>query len=199
MEWPFRGREGHRIDPLSQISMSCFRLVDCNVDVKSTKVEMDDSIRASTDESADEMPATQPSERYLRLLRLQTQIQFARQRVSFCSRSAKRQHISSISSESSLSGSFVITKSAKSRGRSNVRKTQDQADRKTANCPWKRTANQCKGDSAYAIYRSVPKTKKAIASIYTPAECNNDIRFVFPRQFVEKAQVAVTAGRMDDN
>ncbi|KAF1785037.1 hypothetical protein GQ600_8184 [Phytophthora cactorum] len=60
---PFVGREGHRIDPLSQISMSCFRLVDCNVDVKSTKVEMDDSIRASTDESADEMPATQPSER----------------------------------------------------------------------------------------------------------------------------------------
>eukprot|EP00644_Phytophthora_capsici_P012022 jgi/Phyca11/106288/e_gw1.12.317.1 len=39
--------------------------------------------------------------------------------------------------------------------------------------------------------RTVPKTKKAIAGIYTQAECNSDIRFVFPKEFVEKCRGAI--------
>ncbi|KAG6949741.1 hypothetical protein JG688_00014499, partial [Phytophthora aleatoria] len=36
--------------------------------------------------------------------------------------------------------------------------------------------------------RDVPKTKKAIAGIYTADEYTTDVRFVFPRQFVQKRQ-----------
>ncbi|KAF1794899.1 hypothetical protein GQ600_14692 [Phytophthora cactorum] len=42
----------------------------------------------------------------------------------------KRQHVSSSSSESSSSGCFVISKSAKSRGRPQIRKKQGNAEKK---------------------------------------------------------------------
>ncbi|KAG2984347.1 hypothetical protein PC121_g8490 [Phytophthora cactorum] len=39
--------------------------------------------------------------------------------------------------------------------------------------------------------QDAPMTKKAIAGIYTADECTTDVRFVFPRQFVQKAKTAI--------
>ncbi|KAG6950205.1 hypothetical protein JG688_00014258 [Phytophthora aleatoria] len=39
--------------------------------------------------------------------------------------------------------------------------------------------------------RDAPKTKKAIAGIYTAEECTTDVRFIFPRQFVQMAKTTI--------
>ncbi|KAG2987178.1 hypothetical protein JG687_00016546 [Phytophthora cactorum] len=39
--------------------------------------------------------------------------------------------------------------------------------------------------------QDAPMTKKAIAGIYTADECTTDVRFIFPRQFVQKAKTAI--------
>lgn len=135
---------------------------------------------------------------------------------------SKRQHISSSSSESSQSGSFVITKSAKSRGRPQVRKKQGKAEKKQRIENSKKKASKLvQGtlapvpsvrniakllDNNYTYedakkvlpnltIRAVPKTKKANAGIYLEDECICDVRFVFPKQFVEKCLAAVAAFR----
>ncbi|ETL39302.1 hypothetical protein L914_09292 [Phytophthora nicotianae] len=131
---------------------------------------------------------------------------------------AKRLHVSSGSSEFSQTGSFVISKSTKSRGRPQVRKKQGNAEKKQRVERGKRNATKLiqgtlapvpnlrniirllDNDYTYGVakrilpnlsIRAVPKTKKSIAGIYTPTECNSDIRFVFPKQFVEKCQAAI--------
>ncbi|KAG1709717.1 hypothetical protein DVH05_020371 [Phytophthora capsici] len=140
----------------------------------------------------------------------------ATETTKICSSLSKRQHISSSSSESS--GSFIVSKSARNRGRPKVRKNQGKAAKRQRVDQGKQTATKLVQGTLAPVpsvrniaklldadynyedthhvllaltIREVPKTKKAIAGIYTTAECNNDVRFVFPLSFVEKSQAAI--------
>ncbi|ETM99556.1 hypothetical protein PPTG_18826 [Phytophthora nicotianae INRA-310] len=128
----------------------------------------------------------------------------------------KRAHETSGSSESSES--FRITKSASSRGRPKVRQKQKHAQKKQRMKEERAKANklvQGKLAPVQSVHRmlaqfdvadsyedaqrglavisecTIPKSKKAIAGNFADDECEVNIRYVFPEEFVMKAQSAI--------
>ncbi|KAG2928466.1 hypothetical protein PC117_g14305 [Phytophthora cactorum] len=132
----------------------------------------------------------------------------------------KRQPTSSASEglDAPRRASFTISKSAKSRGRPKVRKQQKVSQKKSQMYRGKQKAmklvqetlapvpslsnlvkvldedcsyNDLKKSMQILLERSLPQTKKAIAGMFTPDECETDIRYIFPQWFVTKAQSAI--------
>ncbi|RLN06604.1 hypothetical protein BBJ28_00002807 [Nothophytophthora sp. Chile5] len=137
------------------------------------------------------------------------------------STTAKRQLTLSChgSSDSSEGQTFMVSKSAKGRGRPKVRKQQKHAQKKQRMAAGREKASRLvQGtlvpvtdlrkvedviDSGYNYedanavlssieVRSVPPNKKAIARIITSDEAETNIRYVFPLHFVRKALSAIS-------
>ncbi|KAI9983810.1 hypothetical protein PInf_007885 [Phytophthora infestans] len=186
---PFVGREGEWVDPLSQLSSLTFSptlntnaVEPKDAVMKSDTEDEEKNKNTSTANADDDEPPTQQSAPLATMQCATATMQEPTVTPKKQGKAEKKQRIENSKKKASklVQGTLAPVPSVR-----NIAKLVDN----------NYNYEDAKKVLPNLTIRAVPKTKKANAGIYLADECICDVRFGFPKQFVEKCLAAVAAFR----